>query len=120
MSIKINVFQTRRINYLLRGESMKKLLKKLFYVDSPEKGAFLGIVLLLFGSWLVGTFFVLSVSGHMMMYNAVTGKFTPEGICLLAAPSAAVRRIYLPAQFRHQAALLDSTMSMRRILGKPD
>ena len=69
---------------------MKKLLKKLFYVDSPEKGAFLGIVLLLFGSWLVGTFFVLSVSGNMMMYNAVTGKFTPEGICLLAAPSAAV------------------------------
>ena len=69
---------------------MKKLLKKLFYVDSPEKGAFLGIVLLLFGSWLVGTFFVFSVSGNMMMYNAVTGKFTPEGICLLAAPSAAV------------------------------
>ena len=83
-------FQTRRINYLLRGEIMKKLLKNLFYVDSPEKGAFLGIVLLLFGSWLVGTFFVLSVSGNMMMYNAVTGKFTPEGICLLAAPSAAV------------------------------
>ena len=38
---------------------MKRFLGKLFFADSPGKGAFAGIVLLLSGSWLWGTIFIL-------------------------------------------------------------
>lgn len=68
---------------------MKKFLKKLFFVDSTEKGAFFGIVLLLLGSYLVGTAFVFC-GGMMTVYtrNFVTGNFTPEGISWLISSGA--------------------------------
>lgn len=68
---------------------MKRFLDKLFFADSPEKGAFFGIVLLLLGSWLVGTVFLLC-GGLMTVYtrNFVTGSFTPEGIGWLISSGA--------------------------------
>ena len=68
---------------------MKRFFDKLFFADSPEKGAFFGIVLLLLGSWLVGTVFLLC-GGLMTVYtvNFVTGSFTPEGIGWLISSGA--------------------------------
>ena len=39
---------------------MKKFLQKVFFWHSPEKGAFWSLVLLLLGSWLLGTAFVFT------------------------------------------------------------
>ena len=54
---------------------MKKFLKKVFFWDSPEKGAFWSLVLILSGSWLLGTIFILCGGGYRALYSRcfVTG-----------------------------------------------
>ena len=70
---------------------MKEVLKKFFLFSSPPKGAFLGIILLIAGSWLVGTYFVLcGGSMTVLTHNFATGALTPKGICLFVSSAAAV------------------------------
>jgi len=53
--------RTRPLDFLTAGKRfMKEFLKKVFFHGSPEKGAFWGLVLLLSGTWLLGTLFLFS------------------------------------------------------------
>jgi hypothetical protein len=60
---------------------MKRVWNKLFFADSPEKGAFFGIVLLILGTWLLGTVVVLcgGVASLLYTHDFVTGQLRPEG-----------------------------------------
>ena len=68
---------------------MKKFLKKVFFWDSPEKGAFWSLVLILSGSWLLGTIFILCGGGYRALYSRcfVTGKYHAEALVWLIAPA---------------------------------
>ena len=61
---------------------MKRVWNKLFFADSPEKGAFFGIVLLILGTWLLGTVFALcgGVTSLLYTHDFVTGQLRPEGV----------------------------------------
>ena len=67
---------------------MKNFLKKFFFWNSPEKGAFWSLVLLLLGSWLLGTIFALC-GGFQDLHNRcfVTGKYPIEVIVHLVIPT---------------------------------
>ena len=66
--------------------NMKKFLKKVFFWDSPEKGTFWSLVLLLSGSWFLGTIFIFC-SGYQALYNyCFAGKYPAEALVWLITP----------------------------------
>ena len=85
---------------------MKNFLKKIFFWNSPEKGAFWSLILLLSGSWLLGTIFILC-GGFQNLNNrcSVTGKYPEEVIVHLVVPAMIFLLFFLHFLFQFGRSL---------------